>query len=153
MTNGRNDDHPHRIGFGNEDLLWVLAMLQTAEAETIGMGLPEARRTRARIAGLRDEIAAKIPFPILSPEMPYTWYTTVSAMQDCQRYAVRIERVNWTRRDLVVEIDGARHVLARHLRDEDAAAHFAAIAEVLDRLAPLGAIRGTSANEPSSVVP
>ena len=140
MSERRNDTDPHALTFGDADLLWVLAMLQSAEAEAIAMCTPEARRTRARIAEKRAELAARIPFPIATPEMPYAWYTVVTAVQTCRRYAVRIERRGWSSApDIVVAIDGADHLLVRACPDADR--HGPAIEEILARLVPIAALR------------
>lgn len=140
MSDRGNDADPHGLSFGDADLLWVLAMLQSAEAEAVAMCTPDARRTRARIAEKRAEIAARIPFPIATPEMPYTWYTVVTAVQTCRRYAVRIRRRGWgSAPDIVVAVDGSDHLLARAC--PEAEQHLPAIEEILTRLAPVAARR------------
>lgn len=140
MRDRDNDAEPHSLSFGDADLLWVLAMLDSAEAEALAMCTPEARTTRARIAQKRAELAARIPFPIATPEMPYAWYTVLSAVGTCRRYALRIERRGWSSApDIVVAIDGRDHVLVRACPDADR--HLPAIEEFLARLAPLEARR------------
>ena len=140
MSDRGNDADPHSLTFADADLLWVLAMLQSAEAEALAMCTPEARRTRTRIAEKRAELAARIPFPIATPEMPYAWYTVVTAVQTCRRYAVRTEQRGWSSApDIVVAVDGGDHLLVRAC--PDAARHLPAIEEILARLAPVEASR------------
>lgn len=143
MTDRTNDADRHAFVYDDADVLWVLAMLQSAEAEAFCMGTAEARKTRDRIAQKRAEVARTIPCPILDPAMPYAWYAILTAAQSCTRYAVRLDGASWSRsRDIVVTLDGRDHVLVRG--HPEAEAHLSTIEAIVSRVAPLSARRATA---------
>jgi hypothetical protein len=115
------------------DSLWILDMLSLAEAQSMTMGSDFARQTRARIAQHRAAVSARLPVPILTPEMPYAWYAIVTALGTAADYTVTLSGSDWsTDRRIIVTIDGRDHELTRVSRDPEG--HREIVERALERI-------------------